>query len=328
MSLIPYYLYFPDLKKYGVQLVMTTDPIRRTDDLLFVAAKKLYIPITTLVLSWDNLTSKGRINDGYDCVMAWNELMKQEILSMYPSYTNDTVKVVGYPRFDIYKKPLPSGFEREPFLKSLGLDPANRVLLYANAPIRSFPVQPQIIDHVYQAMMNGQLPQDTQLLIRCHPHDDLAIYDIFRNCPRVAVWPGDDRAHDQTLFNQMPQKDELLILAASMKHSALCINPGSSVMLDAAICDIPIVCIAYDGDCILPRESSYATCYEYSHQKPFHQIGATDICYSKEELIRSIQKALAHPEEKSAQRKIIVDRYLGGESSSANRIRKVLMDLC
>lgn len=307
--------------------ILITDPVRREFDGLYYEAKRRGLPVATLVLSWDNVTAKGRIHPVYDRVLVWNEAMRDEVRQLYPGFDAARIVPVGFPRFDVYRNDLPTQFQRERFLNSLGLDPRRRVILFANSATRSFRTQPEVIQHLCDAIETGALPADTQLLVRCHPHDDVATYDRFRNRKSVAVWPQANRARAGTLFDQTPRADELLVLAASIKHSAVCVNPGSTVMLDAALADVPIVCVAYDGNQQLPYWQSFRSSYEYTHQKDFHRFGATDVCYSRDELLAAIRDALADPGRKATQRRDVAERYLGGSRMSVPRLLAALCDM-
>ncbi len=319
---IPADLYSTVFERRRIDAVLTTDPTKRNEDPIYFEAKRRGIPIATLVLSWDNLTTKGIIHRGFDQVMVWNDLMRSEVLGMYPDYTEDRVHAVGFPRFDVYGRPRPPLFQRERFLAGLGLDPAKKVILLASCNSNYFRAQGQVFKHVVDSMRRGLLGSDVQALIRAHPHDPDDAYDDFRNIGGVAVWPGPERKG--VLSTQVPRPDELDVLAATIAASSVMVTAGSTVILDAALLDVPIVCIAYDGDEGLAYEDSIAKVYEFSHQKPLHGIGGTDLSRSRDEMVAAIRGALADPSVRKAERATMVSRYLGGRSSSVDRMRSVL----
>ncbi len=325
--LVPADLYADEFTHCGISMVMTTDPMKRDEDPIYFEAKRRRVPLTTLVLSWDNLTSKGIIHGNFDSVMVWNDVMREEMALLYPWYTPQQVQIVGFPRFDVYGTPFPGRFERGPFLRSLGLDPDRPVLLFASSAAGSFRAQWDVVEHICEALERQQLDRGVQLLIRCHPHDDVHETERFRGRADVAVWPDSERGLAGPLYSQLPDPDELLILSASVAHSAAVITAGSSLMLDAARADVPIVCVAYDGNHVLPLDDSVASVYGYSHQRPLHDMGATVICRSRDDLINSIRMALLQPSLQRANRARLVNRYLGGYGSSIERIRAVLSDL-
>lgn len=325
--LVPSTLYTQEFTQTGVGMVMTTDPTKRDEDPVYFEAKRRRLPLTTLVLSWDHLTSKGLIHGAFDKVMVWNEVMRDETSLLYPWYRSEQIAIVGFPRFDIYRAPFAPAFERGPFLRSLGLDPSRPYLLYASSAAKAFRAQWEVAEHVCQALERNELGNGIQLLIRSHPHDDIRELERFRGRRDVSVWPEPQRGKAGTLYEQLPSADELLVLAASVAHSAAVITAGSSLMLDAARCNVPIVCVAYDGDQVLPPEDSVASVYGYSHQQPLHELGATDMCHSRQELLATIRRALTDPDRRAANRTRLVNRYLGGYGSSIERIRGVINDL-
>ena len=320
-------IFSEDISKFNINMVFTTNPVVRADDSLYFECLKRNIPVAALVLSWDNLTTRGIISKGFNKVMVWNELMRDEVLQLYPSYEAGQIEITGFPRFDVYYRPLPPDFQREIFLTSLGLNPKARIILLVSSSRLRFKTQNQVFEHVCKAQEEGVFPNDVQVLIRCHPHDSISDYNQFRGRKNIVVWPDAKRGKGGSMFSQPPLLDELLILAASVKYSAACVSAGSTVCLDAAICDIPMISIAYDGDIKLPFDDSVASCYNYSHQKPLHELEATDLCYNREELIYAIQSALLDPKRKSTQRKILVDKFLGNPGHSAEQICKVLSGL-
>jgi hypothetical protein len=299
-----------------------TDPVRREYDPLFFEARRRGVRTICLVLSWDNVTSKGRINSGFDRILTWNESMRADVLKLYPRQPKATVEVVGFPRFDVYRRDLPPEFAREPFMRSIGLDPAHPYIFFANGSTTSFRAQPDIVEHLCAAIDSDEFDPGTQLLVRCHPHDDVSLYAHFRGRKRVVVWPDERRLEGRkTLFELPPRADELLTLAASVRHSAVCVNPGSTVMLDAAIADVPVVSVAYDGDRTLPYWQSFRSCYEYTHQQQFHAFDATQFANDRTEMIRAIVAALDNPDARRAERARAAAHFVGSrEQGSIERL--------
>lgn len=325
--LTPRGFYAADFGELGLEVLFITDPTNRALDPLYFGGVERGIPVTSLVLSWDNLTTKGIIHRGYARLMLWNEVMHEEAKKMYPFYGADRRRVVGFPRFDVYKRPPPANFDRESFLSGLGLDPGKRTVLLASANIRAFKNQVQVFRHVCEARQAGVFPPDVQILVRCHPLDVREEYAPLTGFPGVAIWPSAARNESVRLYDQVPDKDELNILSATFRHSDVCVAAGSSVMFDAAVCDIPIVCIAYDGDVSLPYHDSVASAYEFSHQKPLHDLGATDICRSREALIEAISASLQHPGKRAAQRQALVGKYLCEVGTASAKIGEVLVEI-
>jgi hypothetical protein len=318
-----------ELDAVSPDALFITDPVRREFDPLFFEACRRGLRTICLVLSWDNVTSKGRLHSEFDRILTWNESMRGDVLKLYPDRAPASVCVVGYPRFDIYRQDLPPTFEREPFMRSLGLDPAHPFILFSGIATSSFRAQPDIVEHICAALEAGELGSRTQLLVRCHPHDDISVYARFRGRKRVAVWPDEARLEGkETLFDLAPRADELWTLGASVRHSAVCVNPGSTVMLDASIANVPIVSVNYDGDRALPYWQSFRSVYEFTHQQQFHAFGATQFANDRAELIRAIGAALRDPAERSAERAQAAAHFIGSrEQGSIDRICAAVREL-
>jgi hypothetical protein len=317
-----------ELDAVSPDLLFITDPVRREFDALFFEARRRRIRTACLVLSWDNVTSKGRINSGFDRIFCWNQSMRADVVKMYGRQPPESIQVVGFPRFDIYRNDLPPKFAREPFMRSVGLDPARPYILFANGATSFFPAQPEIVEHICAALDAGNFPAGTQLFVRCHPHDDVSIYARFRSRAGVAVWPDEARVRGKTLFDLPPQADELLTLGATIRHSAVCVNAGSTVMLDASLADVPVVTVAYDGDQQMPYWQSFRSCYEYSHQQYFHAFKATEFANDRGELIQAINRALLEPGLRRTERARAAAYFLGGrDESSVDRLSAALHEL-
>ncbi|MCP4547816.1 MAG: hypothetical protein GY835_15245 [bacterium] len=308
-------------------LVLLTNAVDRRDDPVYYEALERGIPQVNFVPSWDNLTSKGIIHDGLSRVLVWNKVMKQEVLDMYDTYRDEQVVEVGISRFDVYSQPFPADFEREPFMNGLGLDPSKRMMIFANTGTQLYPAQPQVIGHIIEAMHNGTLPDDLQLLIRLHPHDVLADYKHFREEGKVAIWPSSDVPDNVKQSSVVPPADDLWTLAASLRHSCLCINAASTMALDAAACRIPIISVAYDGDTELSFIDSIKSAYDYNHQLPFLQLDAVDLVESRETLIAAIVDNLDNPGKREDQRRAVRELFLGGDVSAVTRFEDVLRDI-
>ncbi len=302
-------LYRASLEATKPALLLSTHPVDSREDPLMRDAADLGIPSVASVASWDNISSKGVILPVFKKVLVWNVLMRDEILNYYRgSFPPDSIEPIGVPRFDIYRRPLPERFEREPFLRGLGLDPARRLIVFANSALSSIPHQPEVIEHLCNAIHSGELPNDVQLLIRCHPRDPLEIYERFNKYDRVRV--AFQTVKDRDVHNWLPEKDDLLILAATLKHSVLNINPGSTITLEAAACDIPIVSVGYDGDAKLSPEESFLASYDFTHLALMMRYRATSLAKSRGDMLAMARAYLDNPALHRAERRTLVSECL------------------
>src|SRR5262249_25430032 len=85
-------------------LVTGTPGTEYMDALLLRCARRLGIPSLCVVLSWDNLTSKGYMAARPDRLVVWNERMRGEAIELH-DYASEDVEVAGVAHFDIYQRP-------------------------------------------------------------------------------------------------------------------------------------------------------------------------------------------------------------------------------
>jgi hypothetical protein len=93
-----------------------------------------------------------------------------------------------------------------------------------------------------------------------------------------------------------------------IKISDVCVQVASTIRLDAAACDKPVISIAYDGPRLLPYSQSVKRLYDYSHQVPLNRLKMDQMVYNKSQLFASLDKTLngnCHTDYKSLARPFI-----------------------
>ncbi|CAG5073237.1 hypothetical protein DYBT9623_04738 [Dyadobacter sp. CECT 9623] len=233
------------------------------------------IPAMGVVISWDNLTSKGLINSDFDQMLVWNQQMAAEFEQLYSfCKTKPKICVSGVPRFDIYfgkrtSRPAESG---------------RKTILFATSAPKHFPDQYQIVEDLREYM---QTRNGFSLLIRCHPADDPDAYRQFA-AENVEIWPS----QKQNRYSPFPALDFLEVLADTLFRCDVCLQVASTMRLDAAACNKPTISIAYDGNRKLPYAHSVRRLYSYSHQIPLNRLRLDHPVFSKKELFECLDKLL------------------------------------
>jgi len=283
-------------------VVFITNPVDFREDLVAMAANQMQTPVVTMIPSWDNLSSKGVLLSIYDRIFVWNEMMKVEVLNLYPAFECIDIDAIGVPRFDVHQNSPNGEFSREALLSGLGLSPDKATILYANTATSSFPQQIQVIKHIIEACRNGEI-ENSQVLVRCHPHDDVSQYEQLNEEGLVAVWPKASDAKRAFGVEAAPPVDDLIRLTAMIKASDVVVNAASTIVLDAACCDKPIISVAYDGDEKPVFYDSIVSAYDYTHQKFYLESMGGVLVKSKAELISEVNIALINPFLRTVERK-------------------------
>ncbi len=90
------------LKRYRPDLVVTGTPgLNRNDVHLMRAARRAGIETATVMLSWDNLSSKGYMGARPDHLLVWSDLMAKEAVQ-YHNFPRDRIQWCGAAQFDHY----------------------------------------------------------------------------------------------------------------------------------------------------------------------------------------------------------------------------------
>jgi hypothetical protein len=256
-------------------------------------ADKLGIPILAIDLSWDHFTTKTAPLRRVAGLSVWNETMKRQAVEIH-GYRPEQVCVAGVPQFDIYARP-DSFTGREAFIRRIGGDPAKKLVTLTTIPPVLYTYHDVVIDEIVAAMRSGRLGGPAQLLVRAHPRDDVTKYERFVGEADVIV----EKPFKETIVaegsNVDPSRDNRLHLANTLKHSDVIVNVASTIGIEAAVLDTPVVNIAFDGHDQKPFLDSSRRFYQYTHYKPLVDIGAVRVAETPAALIEQVAAYLADP---------------------------------
>jgi CDP-glycerol glycerophosphotransferase (TagB/SpsB family) len=114
----------------------------------------------------------------------------------------------------------------------------------------------------------------------------------------------------------------------TFRHADVVVNLSSTVTVDAAIFDKPVVNLDYDpdpsrSDQILIKEINH----EWNHFKPIAESGGVWLVNNIEEMVDAIKTYLKHPELHKAKRKWIADYVCGYlDGNCGDRIARAIDD--
>jgi hypothetical protein len=295
-----------------------------------VAARQRGIPSGTLVQSWDNLSSKTAVLPPWlERYWTWSDAMSRELLSLNPRISANRVRVVGSPQFDFHRRP--ELLEpREQYLPRLGLDPSLPYIAIGTGTRVWMPNEPETVARMVVAI-RGTLPR-CQVLIRLHPKDDGARWE-----PLWPVLRANGAAIQHTappvhmdLGGFVPPREFYRDQVNCLAHAAVVLNTASTLTVDAAILDRPVICIAYDviPDARFPegRALAYSRSTHYSH---LVETGGVWVVHSEEECIQAIGRYLDDPALHRDGRKRIATTVTGEPDGGAGqRLAEDVLNLC
>jgi hypothetical protein len=262
-----------------------------------LAARALGIPTATFIFSWDNLTSKGRIAAPFDYFFVWSKLMRQELLTFYPDLSEDRVHVVGTPQFDPYAD-TSLLWSRAEFFARVGADPRRPLICYSGGDVATAPEDHLHVRVLMELIRAGEIKGNPQVILRPTPVDDGQRYqEVLRDYPEM-IYAQPDWVHTcQGDWSQtIPLPQDVQFLTNLTQYADLNVNLASTMTLDFALRDKPVVNIAFDVADPPPHGIAlWDYYYQFEHYRPVVEIGAARFARSRAELARHVNDYLADP---------------------------------
>lgn len=307
--------------KHKPDLVFSTSITSKIDNKIMKEARRRGITTIAMPKSWDNVT-KMYLRFVPDYFIVQNNILKER-LSTLQDFPEKRVFVSGFPQFDWYRRP---GIirSREDHFKKLGLDPALPMIFFGSQG-QWFKDDYRIAEYIYSWIQNHEFVKDSQLLVRPH-YTNVRTTPLrrFKGRPLVAL---DETFKISEAFsdNWDPTEPEIIDFVNTLYHSDVVVIILSTIALDAACFDKPIINAAFgakyrNGKDITPEMKST------EHYQWVLKTNATSVAHTPEELKSFINAALMNPDEKKEQRKVLRENvcYMV-DGKASERIAHVLL---
>ena len=289
------------------------------------AARKLHIPIVTSILGFDNLTSRWA-RPRFDHYLLWSEAMKSDLLRVLPEVSPAQISVTGTPQFDFHCRN-DLVWSRAKTLKRIGLADTDRYFVYGASAEFLTPDEPELVAQIADRMERHPLLKTFDLVVRLHPLDDWKRWEnTTGRHGRIIISPAWDNAPDKDGWAFTTVEDQSR-LVNTLRHSEGCINIASTISLDAAILDKPVVCIDFRSEPDCPREILYEE-YDTEHYLPLVRSGGIRVAHNWPELLSLLARAIESPEEDREKRRQMIERECGKvDGQAAKRVAAAIVAL-
>jgi len=317
--------------RYQPGLVVGSTPGWRQDRYLLREAAARGVRTASVVVGWDNPSSYSLPGAPVDRITCWSEIQKEELV-LGSDWQPEQINIGGIPIYDGYFRGrwlMP----REEYFKLHGLDPERKLLSYACSFV-SFSPNYQNIEALADLVSSESLTAPSQLLVRLHPNhfwdnwlfqdERERIYKLANERPHVHVVEPVPIGGELGYYSgeDMPEK------ASMMAHADVFLTVYSTMVVEAAVHDRPIVSVCIDA----PRGWGYVRKFylrKYSlplskigdwptHDR-FRKSGAGEVVYSKDQLREAIDRYLLDPSRDREQRRSFVERETTYTDGSAGR---------
>lgn len=313
------------LRELRPSVVVATGPHRYEEPAVVAEAINLGIPVLALVTSWDNLTTKGRMLFEYEGYLVWSEQMKKELHQFYPQSREAPVYVVGALQFDVFFQ---ERFQqsREEFCLAQGLNPAKPYVLYALG-------SPNFLREHHGALAFAQRVQrgelgDIQVLVRPHPlFDKGQEAELLRGLGAGIVVQRTGDA-DKALTARTQDFNQIKDWVNTIRHASVLVNFSSTVGIDAAICDKPVVNLDFDPEPGQPNQALVKDVnHVWSHFKPIAESGGMWLANDMDEVVHAVHEYLARPELHREKRRWMAEYVCGFlDGKCGERMAKAILD--
>jgi hypothetical protein len=275
------------------------NPFGTEEVIYLIHAKDIGIPVICQMLSWDNITSKGTPLLMPEYFISWGPVMTQEMIDLY-RFPKERIYECGVPHFDVY-------FQQENFfpctmlLQELGLPEEHPYIFYGMVAPYSCPNELDILSWLVNKINSNAFVRPCSLVIRPHPQTIWGSYARDKQeleklqglvGPRVAL--DIPPVLSDRLAWDLPKTD-MYRLASLLSGSAMCLNAGSTLCLEACILDRPVIYIGFDGWTELPYDRSTRRGLDYTHIVKLLAMGGVRVARSFSDLVECMNAYLQDP---------------------------------
>ena len=317
-------LYKELFAKYQPGLIFATHLVYHDDIELIREAKKAGIKTVGMVMSWDNLTSKGAVHVKTDKLIVWNELVKKEAIEL-AGFKEADIAVVGVPQFDFYFHP-EKIIPREEFFRQNGLDPNKKLIVYGAGTNKTTPHEPEVLKVLDDFIEQNKIVYPVEIMLRLHPKAFLRKeYDWIKSLRHIkSESPG--RYLESFMDVWFPTDQDIWHMVNLIYHCDLVINTFSTFTLDAFGFNKPVINICFDGGkADIPYGKSVRRYFNYTHYLYITRRAGVKVAKSADELLTYINEYLTNPKLDEAQRQeTLQEQSYIYDGKSAQRIAEYL----
>jgi hypothetical protein len=332
----PYFNEFSiKLQNKRIQGVFTLSAYLFFEEVICRIANKLYIPVYYSVMSFDNLSNRGQFSFEAKAYYVWNEINKKEVenLTKYQD-KKSVISIVGVPQFDFYFKGPEFIKTKIDWKREKGIEENRPVILYGANSKHFISNEKKIIKEIDFAITNNFIVNSPIVLVRPHPTDSIVDWlEFIKNCKNVVLEKSIEENESIDGVNNKYSNfsiNDIVKLTSSLANSDVHISIGSTMALDGASFDKPIICPYFSPNLNRTDDKIVRGFYWSEHYKPITQSGGLVLPENYNQLFDEINLALLRPEKNQENRLKMLEKlitYLQGNSTKllASEFQKSLL---
>ena len=320
------------LRSICPKIVVATYPVNALEAEFLGEAKRIGIPTVVQLLSWDNITCKGRFPVIADYYLSWGPVMTEELYSYY-RVDKDRIFETGVAHFDAHVSLVDSAVNQR-MLTGMGLSPDQPYLLFGMSSPYFAPHEIDIVETLAHALRQNAFGADLNMVVRPHPQNVSGYMADQSWLPRIRAlqgervgvnWPKLQESEMAWAF----QEDDLGELVNLMAGCTINLNSGSTFGIDGLAHGKPVIMTFFDADRQIPWHRSARRAADFIHLRKMIDMKGVFPVWSYEELYRTIAQLMEYPQLSQKARKMALSAYctaIDGRASEriANTLNTIL----
>lgn len=309
------------LAKYKPTLILSAHIFGEAEATLLREAKRRGIKTIGLINSWDKITSRGMAWVLPDKLLVHNELVRDEAVKYLDIKAKD-VTIIGIPHYDIFFRGRPT--RKELFFQSIGLDPDKKIILFCPMGATYCKLDATYLNILVEFQLKQQISDDFQILVRFPPNDDVDLEGLEHPERIIIQRPGIRFTKERGIDWDMNAKD-IQNLFDTLYYTSILICPPSSISIDAAVFDKPIINIKFAKyDTIQPNSNMY---FESEHYGKLVKTGGIRVVRDELDLLNSINAYYNDPRLEAKERaRIVRQQCWQTDGQSGMRAARFIID--
>lgn len=308
----------PYFKKYQPDLVVCAQLFEEIEVHLAKQAKVAGVKTVCFINTWDKVTARNALRVLADKFITYNEIVKAELVHNNDVAAED-VYVSGIPQYDyffdpsaldiiaqVFKINLPKFKTRQESLASINLPQDYRFIFYAPMGSEYSDEDWKMIDLLDSSARQNKFGKKVALFVRFPPNDFIDHTELERRKGLYFYTPGvrfdKNRGSDWDM-----SFEDIFSLRETLEYAELVVCYASSISIDAAVFDKPIININFKTKNNSLMIKSPTRFYSMAHYKKALKTGAVSLAGSEEEMVGLINGYINSPATNSANRSRLVD---------------------
>ena len=311
-------------ERYNPDVVLCADLFDDPETNLLREAKKRGVKNVGLINSWDKPTARSVLRLVPQKLMVFNELLKRDMMTRH-GVSEEDIFVGGPPQYDEYFTGTRG--TRDDFFREIGCDPKKKLIVYSPLGSAFTNSDWEWIDAFWAMHAGGFFGRDTEFFVRFPPYDTID-GEALKKRPHLKYdYPG-ARFSSRRLTEWDMTSREVAHLADTLLHMSLLICHASSISVDAAVFDKPVINVDFE---VSERErfpDLQKRLYRMDHYAKALASGGIRLVGSKAELAEWVKKYLADSLlDREGRERLVREQCAFLDGKSGERMGKFILGL-